>query len=219
MSVKACIFDLDGTLLDSLTDLANSANAALRSVQLPVRTINEVRQFVGNGVRVLMERAVPPGTDSATLEQAYAAFLDIYAREKAHYTKPYAGIVETVQALEARGIRCAVLSNKEDGAVAALCAQYFPGLFEWTQGMRPGIRPKPAPDALEAICARMSVERSEVLYIGDSEVDVKTAAAAGVPLVAVTWGFRTPQTLREAGATTLIDHPKELLAVVAQAEK
>lgn len=214
MSIQACIFDLDGTLLDTLDDLANSCNMALQSVGLPVRSRDEVRAFVGNGVRKLMERAVPIGTTSDVLETAYANFLEIYAREKAHYTKPYAGIVETVQALEARGLRCAVLSNKDDTAVRPLCAQYFPGLFEWTQGMRPGIRPKPAPDALLAICARMGVDVAEAVYIGDSEVDVQTAAAAGMRLVAVTWGFRSPETLAAAGATTCINAPEELLKIV-----
>lgn len=214
MPIKACIFDLDGTLLDTLADLAESANAALKAVGLPTRSIDEVRCFVGNGVRMLMTRAVPTGTDTATLDKAYQAFLEIYDREKAHHTRPYEDVEDTVHALKARHIHCAVLSNKEDGAVAALCAQYFPGLFDWTQGMRAGIRPKPAPDALEAICARMGVAISEALYIGDSEVDVQTAINCGMSLVSVTWGFRTPQTLRAAGAKNLIDHPQELLAFV-----
>lgn len=214
MSRQACIFDLDGTLLDTLQDLANSANAALKAVGLPTRSIDDVRRFVGNGVRVLMRRAVPEGTDDATYEAAYAQFLDVYAREKAHHTCPYAGIRETVQVLEARGVRCAVLSNKNDDAVAALCAQYFPGLFEWTQGMRDGIRPKPAPDALLAICKRLNIALDDVVYIGDSEVDVQTAQAAGVRLIAVTWGFRSRQALLEAGATTLVDRPEELLSVL-----
>ena len=158
MRVKACIFDLDGTLLDTLEDLANSCNAALASVGLPQRSLEDVRAFVGNGVRMLMTRAVPSNTDAATFERAYAAFLEIYAREKAHHTRPYAGISETVQAINARGIATAVLSNKDDDAVRALCAQYFPNHFAWTQGMRDGIRPKPAPDALLAICERLGVE-------------------------------------------------------------
>lgn len=214
MSVKACIFDLDGTLLDTLEDLANSCNAALCAVGLPERSLDEVRAFVGNGVRKLMTRAVPPASDQATIDAAYAAFLPIYDREKAHHTRPYDGIAETVQALRARGIQCAVLSNKDDAAVRALCAQYFPGLFAWTQGMRDGIRPKPAPDALEAICQAMGIAISEAVYIGDSEVDVQTAAACGMSLVAVTWGFRTAEALRQAGATTLIDRPQELLTVL-----
>lgn len=214
MSKPVCIFDLDGTLLNTLQDLANSTNAALAAVGLPQRSIDEVRRFVGNGVRVLMRRAVPEGTDDSVYEAAYAQFLDVYAREKAHYTCPYVGILETVQTLETRGIRCAVLSNKNDDAVAALCAQYFPGLFEWTQGMCDGFRPKPAPDALFAICKRMNVSLENVFYVGDSEVDVQTAAAAGVRLVAVTWGFRSREALLAAGATTLIDRPEDLLAIL-----
>lgn len=214
MSEKACIFDLDGTLLDTLQDLANSANAALETVGLPQRSLEEVRSFVGNGVRVLMRRAVPEGTSDALYESAYAHFLEIYAREKSHHTCPYEGIAETVQALEARGIRCAVLSNKNDDAVAALCAQYFPGLFEWTQGMCEGFQPKPAPDALFAICTRLGLALDDVIYIGDSEVDVQTAEAAGVRMIAVTWGFRSREALLAAGAKTFINHPKELLSVL-----
>lgn len=214
MSGQVCIFDLDGTLLDTLQDLANSANAALKAVGLPPRSIDEVRQFVGNGVRMLMRRAVPAGTDDVVYEKAYAQFLDVYAREKSHYTCPYPGIQETVQALEACGVRCAVLSNKNDDAVAALCVQYFPGLFEWTQGMREEFRPKPAPDALFAICKRLNVALDHVVYIGDSEVDVQTAQAAGVRLIAVTWGFRSREKLLAAGAETFIDHPEELLSIL-----
>ncbi len=214
MSGKACIFDLDGTLLDTLQDLANSVNAALEAVGMPKRSLEEVRSFVGNGVRVLMRRAMPEGTSETMYESAYAHFLEVYAREKSHYTCPYEGITETVQALEARGIRCAVLSNKNDDAVAALCAQYFPGLFEWTQGMCDGFQPKPAPDALFAICTRLGLALDDVIYIGDSEVDVQTAEAAGVRMIAVTWGFRSREALLEAGAKTFIDHPKELLSVL-----
>lgn len=212
--VRACIFDLDGTLLDTLQDLANSVNEALADCGFPGRSLEEVRAFVGNGVKVLMRRAVPPGTDEAGYARCYARFLEVYAREKAHFTKPYLGIIETVQALEARGIRCAVLSNKNDDAVAALCDQYFPQTFEMTQGMREGVAPKPAPDALFCICERLGVEVADAVYIGDSEVDVATAKAAGMRLVAVTWGFRSRAALIEAGAKELIDTPGALLTVL-----
>lgn len=214
MNVRACIFDLDGTLLDTLEDLANSCNSALAFVGLPARSIEEVRSFVGNGVRKLIERAVPVGTEAAKLEACYTRFLEVYDREKAHCTKPYAGVLETVETLKARGMHCAVLSNKDDDAVAMLCARYFPGLFEWTQGMRDGIRPKPAPDAVYAICERLGVGVAETVYIGDSEVDVATARAADMRLISVTWGFRSPEALRAAGASTLIDTPQELLTIV-----
>ena len=209
MKSQACIFDLDGTLLDTLQDLANSVNIALEDFGQPVRTVEEVRAFVGNGVRKLMQRAVPEGTDEDLGERIYERFLEVYDREKNHYTKPYDGILELIALLKARGIACAVLSNKNDDAVAALCEAHFPNCFEFTQGMRPGVAPKPAPDALFALCTRMGINPEDAVYIGDSEVDVKTAQAAGMRLVAVTWGFRSREMLAKTGAKEMIDAPRE----------
>ena len=211
MKSQACIFDLDGTLLDTLQDLANSVNIALEDFGQPVRTVEEVRAFVGNGVRKLMRRAVPEGTDEDLGERIYERFLEVYDREKNHYTKPYDGILELIALLKARGIACAVLSNKNDDAVAALCEAHFPNCFEFTQGMRPGMAPKPAPDALFALCTRMGINPEDAVYIGDSEVDVKTAQAAGMRLVAVTWGFRSREMLAKTGAKEMIDAPRELI--------
>lgn len=211
MKSQACIFDLDGTLLDTLQDLANSVNIALEDFGQPVRTVEEVRAFVGNGVRKLMQRAVPEGTDEDLGERIYERFLEVYDREKNHYTKPYDGILELIALLKARGIACAVLSNKNDDAVAALCEAHFPNCFEFTQGMRPGVAPKPAPDALFALCTRMGINSEDAVYIGDSEVDVKTAQAAGMRLVAVTWGFRSREMLAKTGAKEMIDAPRELI--------
>lgn len=211
MKSQACIFDLDGTLLDTLQDLANSVNIALEDFGQPVRTVEEVRAFVGNGVRKLMQRAVPEGTDEDLGERIYERFLEVYDREKNHYTKPYDGILELIALLKARGIACAVLSNKNDDAVAALCEAHFPNCFEFTQGMRPGVAPKPAPDALFALCTRMGINPEDAVYIGDSEVDVKTAQAAGMRLVAVTWGFRSREMLAKNGAKEMIDAPRELI--------
>ena len=211
MKSQACIFDLDGTLLDTLQDLANSVNIALEDFGQPVRTVEEVRAFVGNSVRKLMQRAVPEGTDEDLGERIYERFLEVYDREKNHYTKPYDGILELIALLKARGIACAVLSNKNDDAVAALCEAHFPNCFEFTQGMRPGVAPKPAPDALFALCTRMGINPEDAVYIGDSEVDVKTAQAAGMRLVAVTWGFRSREMLAKTGAKEMIDAPRELI--------
>ena len=176
-----------------------------------MRTVEEVRAFVGNGVRKLMQRAVPEGTDEDLGERIYERFLEVYDREKNHYTKPYDGILELIALLKARGIACAVLSNKNDDAVAALCEAHFPNCFEFTQGMRPGVAPKPAPDALFALCTRMGINPEDAVYIGDSEVDVKTAQAAGMRLVAVTWGFRSREMLAKTGAKEMIDAPRELI--------
>ena len=211
MKVQACIFDLDGTLLDTLKDLSNSVNEALAYYHQSVHTIEDIRCYVGNGVRRLMHRALPDNISEDLFEAVFEKFLEVYAREKAHYTKPYDGIIPLIEALKSRGLRCAVLSNKNDDAVVALCKKYFPDCFEVVQGMQPGIAPKPAPDALFMICERMKIAVGEAIYIGDSEVDVATAKAANMRLVAVSWGFRSQEMLLEAGAKEIIHSPMELL--------
>ncbi|MDO4280874.1 MAG: HAD-IA family hydrolase [Peptococcaceae bacterium] len=214
MKRQAFIFDLDGTLLNTIQDLANSVNETLRDFHQPTYSVDEVRMMVGNGVRKLIERACAEGTDSHQQEKMYQRFLEIYAREKAHFTKPYPGIVKTVQALEAQGMRCAVLSNKNDDAVKALCDQFFPDAFALSQGVSDHVRPKPAPDGLLNVCKRLGVDVEAALYIGDSEVDIQTGRAAKMDMASVTWGFREPETLLQAGATLLVDAPEELLKLV-----
>ena len=214
MQPKACIFDLDGTLLDTLDDLANSVNEALHDFEQPQRTREEVRRFVGNGVRVLMRRAMGEGVDRETGDAIFERFLRVYEREKAHYTCPYEGVEEALAFLTAAGIRLAVLSNKNDDAVGVLCQKYFPDTFELTQGLVDGIRPKPAPDALLLICEKLGIRVEDAVYIGDSEVDVETAKSCGMRLVACDWGFRDKAVLEESGATTIISSPKDLKGLV-----
>lgn len=210
MKAKACIFDLDGTLLNTLDDLANSVNEALAAHGEPHRSLAEVRRFVGNGVRVLIHRAVSEECSEALENDIFATFLKVYEREKAHYTRPYEGIEETLDALAAQGLHLAVLSNKNDDAVRALCEQYFPNRFEITQGLTESIQAKPAPDALLLICKKMGITVEEAVYVGDSEVDVATAKACGMRLVACSWGFRDKEELLAAGASTVIDAPAAL---------
>lgn len=210
MKAKACIFDLDGTLLNTLDDLANSVNEALAAHGEPQRSLAEVRRFVGNGVRVLIHRAVSEECSEALENDIFATFLKVYEREKAHYTRPYEGIEETLDALAAQGLRLAVLSNKNDDAVRALCEQYFPNRFEITQGLTESIQAKPAPDALLLICKKMGITVEEAVYVGDSEVDVATAKACGMRLVACSWGFRDKEELLAAGTSTVIDAPAAL---------
>lgn len=210
MKAKACIFDLDGTLLNTLDDLANSVNEALADHGEPQRSLAEVRRFVGNGVRVLIHRAVSEECSEALENDIFATFLKVYEREKAHYTRPYEGIEETLDALAAQGLRLAVLSNKNDDAVRALCEQYFPNRFEITQGLTESIQAKPAPDALLLICKKMGITVEEAVYVGDSEVDVATAKACGMRLVACSWGFRDKEELLAAGTSTVIDAPAAL---------
>ena len=209
---KAIVFDLDGTLLDTLDDLADAVNAALRSFSLPTRTLDEVRQFVGNGAAKLVARAA--GEKQAERHAAILqAFRDYYAVHCADKTKPYDGVLTLLSALKSRGVKTAVLSNKPDAAVKALAARYFPNLLLEAAGENEaaGIKRKPAPDALFAVMKRLGVNERETLYVGDSDVDVQTAKNAGVDCVAVTWGFRDEAFLAAHGATKFVRSPLEIL--------
>ncbi|HJB48746.1 MAG TPA: HAD-IA family hydrolase [Candidatus Olsenella excrementigallinarum] len=209
---STAIFDLDGTLLDSLEDLHLSTNVALAEHGLPARSLEEVRRFVGNGIRKLVERAVPAGTGAAEQEAVYEDFCAHYAAHCEDNTGPYPGILELLARLRAAGVRLAVVSNKGDFAVQELVARQFPGAFDAILGENEaaGIRKKPAPDMVEAALARMGADRDGMVYIGDSEVDVQTAASVGCPCISCTWGFRSVDDLLAAGATTFVNTPAEL---------
>lgn len=209
---STAIFDLDGTLLDSLEDLHLSTNVALAEHGLPARSLEEVRRFVGNGIRKLVERAVPAGTGAAEQEAVYEDFCAHYAAHCEDNTGPYPGIRELLARLRAAGVRLAVVSNKGDFAVQELVARQFPGAFDAILGENEaaGIRKKPAPDMVEAALARMGADRDGMVYIGDSEVDVQTAASVGCPCISCTWGFRSVDDLLAAGATTFVNTPAEL---------
>jgi len=226
MSYRACIFDLDGTILNTLTDLHNSVNYALALHGLKERTFENTRSFVGNGMRNLIIRSVLEGRESnpatllalqttgseeALIQAVLDDFLAHYAVHKEDTTAPYDGILPLLEELRRRGLKTAVVSNKGDSAVQPLIQHHFPGLFDYIVGEREGIRRKPAPDSVLACLKALSVSADEALYIGDSEVDVRTAAAVPMESVIVTWGFRTPEELRAAGARTFIDRPEELL--------
>ncbi|MBQ7171901.1 MAG: HAD-IA family hydrolase [Clostridia bacterium] len=216
---KAAVFDLDGTILDTLDDLADSLAAVLHSAGLPERTWEETRRFVGNGIRLLIERAVPPGTDEKKTDEVYAAFLSYYGAHCAEKTAPYPGIAETLAALRRAGIRTAVVSNKADAPVKTLVARYFPSLFDAAVGEREGIRRKPAPDSLFEVIRLLGVSPGETVYIGDSDVDIETAKNAGIPCLSVTWGFRSRDFLCRHGAGKLVDRPEELIALLAGKER
>lgn len=213
---STAIFDLDGTLLDSLEDLHLSTNAVLAEHGLPARSLEEVRRFVGNGIRKLVERAVPAGTGAAEQEAVYEDFCAHYAAHCEDNTGPYPGIRELLARLRAAGVRLAVVSNKGDFAVQELVARQFPGAFDAILGENEaaGIRKKPAPDMVEAALARMGADRDGMVYIGDSEVDVQTAASVGCPCISCTWGFRSVDDLLAAGATTFVNTPAELERVL-----
>lgn len=206
------IFDLDGTLLDTLEDLTNAVNQALRECGYPEHTMDEVRQFVGNGIGLLITRALPAGADAD--DDAYAltlqAFKRHYALHNSEATAPYPGVHHLLQALKAKGVRTAVVSNKNDSNVKALCRRYFPGLIDEAVGDREGVRRKPEPDTVLEVMRAFSAAPEETLYVGDSDVDVLTAANAGVDCAAVLWGFRDEACLRGAGARELFGSPAQL---------
>lgn len=208
---KAFVFDLDGTLLDTLDDLTDAVNAAMQAVGLPLRTRAEVCSFVGNGIAKLIERAVGERADKA--QEALVFFKEYYALHCADKTQPYEGIVPLLQALKDRGLKTAVVSNKADFAVKALAKRYFGGLLEEAVGENEsaGIRKKPAPDSLLSVMEQLGVKKEETLYIGDSEVDIQTAKNAGVDCACVTWGFRDKAFLQANGGRFFVDEPKELL--------
>lgn len=209
------IFDLDGTLLDTLEDLKSALNYALAKQGLPGRSLEEVRSFVGNGIRKLVERGVPPGTDPALTERVYADFQPYYADHCLDKTRPYPGIPALLIALKNQGVKRAVVSNKADFAVQSLCRHFFSELLDTSQGELPGVPRKPAPDMVLSILDRLSIPRRQALYVGDSEVDLMTAKNAGLDCVSVTWGFRHRSFLERQGALRLADKPEDVLRLIS----
>ena len=207
------IFDLDGTLLNTLDDLAASVNYALRTHEMPERTLDEVRSFVGNGVRLLMERAIPEGTDNPRFEETFATFRQYYMDHSLDKTRPYEGIPEMIHALKQRGCRLAVVSNKFYAATQELIRHFFPEItVAIGEHESEGIRKKPAPDTVFEALRQLGVAKEKAVYVGDSDVDLQTAHNSGLPCISVLWGFRDRDFLLAHGATTFISQPKELLS-------
>ena len=202
---QLAIFDLDGTLLDTLADLRQGINYALGTRGFAPRSMAEVRAFVGNGIWKLVERAVPAGTSEAQMDAVYEAFNPYYAKHCADLTAPYDGILPLLQKLQAQGVVCALVSNKPDYAVQTLAAQYFPGLLAASAGAKDGVRKKPAPDSVFAVIHQLRAEGLRAVYIGDSEVDLQTAQNAALPCISVSWGFRDRDVLEQAGAACICD--------------
>lgn len=211
MRYQTAVFDLDGTLLNTLEDLYLATNAALESHSLPRRSRDEVRLFVGNGVEMLIRRAVPAGTDEET---TLADFKTTYAAICEDHTRPYDGILDMLRALREKGIRVAVVSNKFDAATKQLCQKYFGDLVEVAIGERAGVRKKPAPDTVYEALKELGVTATGAVYIGDSDVDIETARNCGMPCISVTWGLRDKDFLLQSGAEILVDTPERLLGVI-----
>lgn len=213
-NINTIIFDLDGTLLNTLDDLADSVNYALGQHGCPERGIEEVKHFVGNGVRNLMELSTPEGSDNPLFESCLDTFREYYSKNMRNNTRPYDGIMELLEELAKNNYKVAIVSNKFDRAVKELAKDYFGDYISVAIGESGGVRKKPEPDCVFEALHELASETKEAIYIGDSEVDVKTARNAGLACVGVTWGFRSRELLIDEGADYIIDSPMELMALV-----
>lgn len=213
MRYDTYIFDLDGTLLNTLNDLAASCNYALQSYGFPEHSVDDVRRFVGNGVRLLMCRAIPDGDNNPKFEDCYACFREHYLHHNLDTTAPYPGIMDMIKALNANGKHIAVVSNKFYEATRALVRHFFGEEISVAIGERPDIHKKPAPDTVNEALRQLGVGREGAVYIGDSDVDIDTARNSGMPCISVLWGFRDKEFLLEHGATTLVTTPEEILTI------
>lgn len=212
MRYNTYIFDLDGTLLDTLQDLAASVNYALSQYQMPTHDIDAVRSFVGNGVRLLMERATPDGAQNPQFEAVFAAFRQYYMEHSLDTTRPYDGIPEMLSELKRQGKRLAVVSNKFYAATQELVAHFFPEIeVAIGEHESEGIRKKPASDTVYEALRQLGVGKENAVYVGDSDVDLMTARNSGLPCISVLWGFRDRDFLLRHGATVFVRKPSELI--------
>ncbi|MBO7069272.1 MAG: HAD-IIIA family hydrolase [Bacteroidaceae bacterium] len=209
---KTYIFDLDGTLLDTLQDLASAVNYALRQNGMAEHSVDEIRRFVGNGVRKLMERAVPDGIGNPKFEEVFATFRTYYMKHSLDATRPYDGIREMLYELNRRGCKIAVVSNKMMTATQALVTHFFPEIeVAIGENETAGIRKKPAPDMVMEALRQLGVKSETAVYVGDSDVDIQTAQNAGVPCISVLWGFRDKDFLAHHGGKRFVQCPEEVL--------
>lgn len=214
MNCDTVIFDLDGTLLDTLDDLADSVNAIMLCRGYPIRSRDEVRSFVGEGYRLLIKRALPEGTDEDEVNMCTDLFRTEYFGNLVSKTKPYDGINELLAELKRKGIKIGVVSNKMDEAVKEACRHYFGNRIDSAVGDNPERNRKPSPDNIFEVLDQLNSNKEKTLFVGDSNIDVQTAKNAGLVCVGVSWGFRTKESLIKEGADHIIDKPHELLEYI-----
>lgn len=207
---ETVIFDLDGTLLDTLEDLKDAVNYALRSMDMPERSLDEVRRFVGNGVQRLMELSVPDGAKNPAFEETFALFKKYYGVHCNDKTRAYDGVLPLLRELKEEGYALAIVSNKLDSAVKELSEIYFEGLVKVAIGEMEGVAKKPAPDTVYKALDELGMSKKSAVYVGDSDVDVMTAKNSGLPCISVLWGFRDEEFLREYGAKQFARTPAEV---------
>ncbi len=208
--IKTIIFDLDGTLLNTLEDLKEATNFALSEFGYPKRSLEEIRCFVGNGVRKLIERAVPENCDN--VDKCLCIFKENYSENMCNHTVPYNGILKILSDIKAEGLKIGVVSNKFDSAVKELCKKYFGELIDAAIGQADDVPKKPAPDGVFKVMKELGADKNSTVYAGDSDVDIETAKNAGLPCIGVTWGFRDRKNLE--GADFIIDHPCDIIKII-----
>lgn len=216
--ITTAIFDLDGTLLNTLTDLSTGVNLALRKYGYPERTVDEVRQFVGNGLAKLVERALPDGRNNPDYEAVLAETRVQYAAHREDTTAPYEGILPLLRKLTDAGLTLGVVSNKPDAHVKALCRLHFGELVTAAVGSMEGVRLKPAPDSVLHTMELLHSDKAHTVYIGDSDVDLQTAQNAGIPCISVLWGFRDKENLLQAGGNIFAQEPEDIAEIICKNE-
>ncbi len=216
MSYKLAVFDMDGTILNTLEDITNAINHALRVNGYPEHTIDEVRFYVGNGLAKLVERALPEGSTEEDRKKVFDSLIPFYLEHSADTTKPYEGITKLLKDLKEAGVKCAVVSNKADPAVQELAVKYFDGLFDISIGESPEIKKKPAPDMTWKVLDKLGIAKEDAVYIGDSDVDIQTARNSGLDEILVDWGFRSREFLEEHGAKRIVSTTDEVYRLIVQ---
>ena len=216
MSYKAVLFDMDGTLLDTLEDLCDSTNHALAQMGYPLRGIEEIRRFIGNGAEKQIRRAVPEGTSEGKIMETLAAFRAYYQDHCQIKTKVYDGLLDVLSELKEKGVKMAVVSNKPDAAVKKLSREYFGDRLDYAIGPSDGVRCKPYPDMAETALKALGIAKKDAVFVGDSEVDVQTGLNAGLDVIAVSWGFRSREVVIEAGAKIIADDASELEKLILE---
>lgn len=212
MTKKLAVFDLDGTVLDTLSDLAGALNHALAEYGFPERTSEQVRLAIGGGLRKMIDRSVPDTVPPERKEPVFRLFIERYASHFMDHTRPYEGVPDLLRNLKDTGMLLALVTNKDARMAEPLCDTFFPGIFNLVVGHAPGLRSKPAPDGVVSVLNALSVPAEETVYIGDSEVDAKTAENAGTDSVIVSWGYRTVCELAEMGIRDPVPDPETLLS-------
>ena len=216
MSYKAVLFDMDGTLLDTLEDLCDSTNHALAQMGYPLRGIEEIRRFIGNGAEKQIRRAVPEGTSEGKIMETLAAFRAYYQDHCQIKTKVYDGLLDVLSELKEKGVKMAVVSNKPDAAVKKLSREYFGDRLDYAIGPSDGVRCKPYPDMAETALKALGIAKKDAVFVGDSEVDVQTGLNAGLDVIAVSWGFRSREVVIEGGAKMIADDASELEKLILE---